>query len=96
MDKRDKIMMELLTSQINFYSGVLAQTRNLPIHRHNLRLASVTRRASRGLSGLVDQLSFQQDIIMKRNGAVHIPIKFNRKHYETYSRSLHTKNNSSL
>ncbi len=84
MNKIDKMMLELLSSQINFYSEVLVQTTNL--HRfamqvRKLRLASVTNRASARLSELVDHLSFQQDTIMKENDAVHIPVKFKKDIY---------------
>lgn len=96
MDKRDKVMMELLSSQINFYGEVLVQTTNLhrfAMHVGKLRLASVAKRASTRLSELVDQFSFQQDAIMKRNGAVHIPIKLDKEHYEIHFKGIHPKHN---
>lgn len=96
MNKKDKMMMELLSSQINFYGEVLSQTTNLhrsAIHVGELRLASVAKRASAGLSELVGQLSFQQDTIMKRNDAVHIPIESEKEVHEIHFKDIYTKNN---
>lgn len=93
MDKRDRTVLELLSSQINFYNEILLQINYL----HALavededELAVATKKASEGLSELVGHFSLQQDAIMKRNGAVHVPIKYDKEHYEIHFKGIHPK-----
>ncbi|KKM13275.1 hypothetical protein LCGC14_1717920 [marine sediment metagenome] len=98
MDKRDKMMIAMLSEQINYYSDALSRAESLhkfAIHSRQLSLASTTKRASMGLSELIDHFSFQQDAIMKRNGAINIPIKLKKDIYDFHFKEFHTKGDSS-
>jgi len=94
MDKRDKTMMDLLSSQINFYGEVLAQTNSLhafAVMDDRDKLAAATLKAVDGLSELVGHFSLHQDAIMKRNGAVHIPIKSTKLVHEIIFKEIRSK-----
>lgn len=95
MDKRNKMMMELLSNQISFYSVILLQIN----HLHALavktedELVVITQKVSDGLSELVNHFMHQQTTIMKENGAVHIPIKPDEDIYNFHFKEIHTKGN---
>ncbi len=95
MNKRDTVLMELLSNQINFYGEVLTQINNL--HACAVKtedeLVVITQKASDGLSELVNHFMHQQTTIMKENNAVHIPIKSEEEIYNIHFKEIRLKGN---
>lgn len=99
MNKRDKAMLTMLSEQINFYGDALARARNMhefAADARNTKLAVAAKAAADGLNELVSHFSLYQDTIMKKSGAVHVPIKSDKEHYEIHFKEIRAKNNSSL
>jgi len=96
MNKRDKMMMEMLSNSINFYGEALAQAKSLnefAVNVKNDKLTTATQKAVNGLSELVGHFSLQQDAIMRRNGAVRVPIEPEEKVYEIHFEGIHVDGN---